>query len=228
MTEQKINWQLSLLGVFMVTVTACSSSPTKIDTEIESKGSSQFGVIGLKDGKAIIQEESHADQELRWQQWRNYESERNLNDEYYWMKRCRVELADPRLGGNGQVADIPEIADVKSPTQVREEFGITDTGQLKLVKREDYLERLKSERKYEETLTGMIKTIHKSRETCEREMGYARVKSGLPATRYQGRSTYTDEGSIKATLQEHENSLDDAFRIRDGSKNRGLAGENNK
>ena len=221
-TMKNLWMTVGVLGLF---VAGCSSSVKKIDTEMDVKGTTQNGSVGVKDGQAVIQQEVMADQELRSQQWRNYELERNLLDEHVWLKRCRTEVADPRLGGNGILADIPDIDQMKSSTQVREDFGITESGQLKFVKREDYMARLKSERSYEDSVKAMLRTVQKSRTSCEREMGYSRVKYGLPATRYQGRMTYTQGGNIDKVLQENENSLDDAFRIRDLLSHRISAGQ---
>ena len=206
--------KLVIVGVGTI-LSACSSTPKAVDNQIDVKGSTQNGVIGLKDGKAIIQEESLADQELRRQQWTNYELERALVDEHYWLKRCRTEIADPRLGGNGELKEIPEIDNMKSTTEVREEFGVVNNGDLKFVKREDYLERIGNERKYEQSLRQLLKLVLKSKADCERQMGYARLKIGLPSARYSGKYTYTEMGAIGETIQENENNLDDAFRIKE-------------
>jgi bifunctional DNA-binding transcriptional regulator/antitoxin component of YhaV-PrlF toxin-antitoxin module len=204
-------------GVFVVLLLAgCSSSLKRIDTSLDSKsqGSVQGGgVIGIKEGQAIIQQESTPEDELRLQQWNNWNLEAKVNDEYYWLKRCQEERADPRLGGDGKITEIPELARIQLPTEVREEFGINGDGELKLVKREDYLKRLESERKAYLSFSSTLGLVKKYRERCEQELGVQRVNHGLPARRYQGKTTFTPDGRIKEVLQENENSLDDAFRI---------------
>ncbi|MFZ9596534.1 MAG: hypothetical protein ACO3A2_10705 [Bdellovibrionia bacterium] len=206
--------------VGLTLILGCSSGLRKIDTRLDSQaqGSVQGGgVIGLKDGLAIIQQESTAEDELRVQQWQNWNFETKLNDEYYWLKRCQQERADPRLGGNGKITEIPELARIHLPTEVHEEFGINQQGDLKVVKREDYLKRLETERKALLTLSSTLATVTKFREQCDVELGFQRVKFGLPAKRYQGKTTFTPDGRIKEVIQENENSLDDAFRISGGS-----------
>ena len=128
------------------------------------------------------------------------------------LKWCRKDLADPRLGGSGEITQLPEIDDMKTPTEVKEDFGIEGDA-LKIVKRESYLKRLKSERKLEKTLREMAKTIKKSRENCEMRMAGARVKAGLPAQRFEGNVTISPDGKVEKIIYAQEKSLDDAFRI---------------
>ena len=59
----------------------------------------------------------------------------------------------------------------------------------------------------------MLKTVRSQKDDCERRMGQARVKVGLPAKRYQGVTTLTPEGNVEKVVQPHEANLDDAFKI---------------
>ncbi len=208
---------IALIALF---VQGCSTGKEvkKIDTTIDAKGQNQEGVIGLKDGVAVIQKNVSAEDELRQQQWKNYEEERTLANEHYWLKRCREELSDPRLGGNGVVTELPEIDNMKKPDDVKEAFGLDESGQLKFVKEQDFRDKIQNERAYGDNLKSMTKTVKKYKETCEREMRTARVKAGLPMNRFEGKFKYDSKGRIIQTVHENENSLDDAFRINAQSK----------
>lgn len=210
-----------IYGLVLALISGCSSQQVKkIDTEVDAiKGNTSSGLLALKDGKAIIQKETNADDELRVQQFHNNDLENEVNDHYYELKRCRKELSDSRLGGNGQVTPLPEIDNMKTPDAIKEEFGLNkDNGNLVFVKREEFLQKLNNERNYETSLKAMLKVLKPMRDKCELEEGQARVKAGLPAGRYQGVIEISKEGNISKVIQKHENSLDDAFEIKNAKK----------
>ena len=204
-----------LICTMFVFLMSCSSAQTirQLDTEIDTKGQTQDGIIGLKDGQALIQKQEFADQELRTQEWSNYALEDKVKGEYYWVKRCREEIADSRLGGNGEVTELPEIDNLKTPDGIKEEIGLADNKALKIVKTQNYIEKLNIERKYQTALETTLKILEKNRSGCERKMGQARLKAGLPSQRIQGDHTITPEGNVGVVMRKHENSLDDAFEI---------------
>ena len=209
--------KIKILGAVLSlgAMVACTTAEKveEIDTSLDKKGSVGSSDLGLNDdGVAILQTETSADDELRGQIWLNNDLETAVNHEYYMLKWCRKDLADPRLGGSGEVTQLPEIDEMKTPSEVKEDFGIEGDA-LKIVKRESYLKRLKSERKLEKTLRQMIKTIKKSRENCEMRMAGARVKAGLPAARFEGNVTISPDGKVEKIIYAQEKSLDDAFRI---------------
>lgn len=209
---------IKVIVIASVIGSGCASNPIKtLDTQIEIKGSTQQGTLGIKDKMVIIQKETAADDELRFQEWQNNALENDVNEQYFWLKRCREELADSRLGGNGEVTDLPEIDKMKTSDEIKEQFGLNENGRLEFVRQQDFLKKLDNERAYAKTLAIMKTTIHHNREICERKMGTARVKAGLPATRFQGRHSITQEGVIGSIYQRNENTLDDAFAIREQS-----------
>ncbi|MGK5083989.1 hypothetical protein WDW37_11875 [Bdellovibrionota bacterium FG-1] len=202
----------------LVFVMACSTGPRKLDTEIDAKGESAQGNIGLKNGEVTIQKQTNAADELRGTQWSNSRYEDELAHEYHMLKWCREDVADPRLGGTGEVTPLPEVDNMKQTAAVKEEFGLTENGNLAFKSEEDFLKRIQIERNYQTTLMKMVKTVRTQSEDCERKMGQARLKAGLPAKRYQGQSTVTSEGNVGKVIRRHEHSLDDAFAIRDEDK----------
>jgi hypothetical protein len=196
--------------------TGCSTNPYKVkevDADVKSThGSIQGATIAIdKNDQAIIQKENDAEVELREQTWKNYDLEKKLNYDYGQLKQCQNELADPRLGGSGQVTEIPDLDVINRLPEKKEEFGITKNGQLVMVKREMYLDRLKAERQYEEVLKSASKTVAKHKDGCEYSLSIARVKNGLPASRYAAQGHFSGEQYIQERPAEH--NLDDAFRI---------------
>ena len=194
-------------------ITACSTNQVKqLDTSLDPKGNTNEGTLGLKDGEAIIQQKNQADLELKGVQWQNYDLENELGHEQSLVKWCYTDLADPRLGGSGEVTEMPELA-VKPAVKVKEELGLEGEN-LIILKTTDFKEKLQAEKKYGQELSKLLTLAKQTREKCERKMGYARVKAGLPSQRYQGKITITPEGNVGEVLAPHENSLDDAFKIK--------------
>lgn len=195
--------------------THCASNPNKakdIDTKLDTKGNYQGSKIGLNENKeVVVQTETAADDELRQLSWRNYDLEKKIAASSDHLTRCRNEVADPRLGGSGQVTEIPEVDSLKPMSSVKEELGLTETGGLAVVKKEMYAEILKSQRKYEESLRLTSKTVEKAKNDCDREMGYVRVKHGLPAQRYAAKGYYQNGRYVQSRAPEH--NLDEAFAI---------------
>ncbi len=202
---------------------ACSSSEEvkEVDTKLEKKGMVDGKEIGINDDdEAIIQENTNADDELRSLQWANSRLLEQLETDHHELKRCRSDLSDPRLGGSGNVRDLPEIDGMKPVTEVKEEFGKDEAGNLKVVKRESFQKRVTAEKRYQDTLKSMQKTVEKHRVECDREMRQVRVKHGLPAQRYKAEGYFKSDGTWVET-RPAEVTLDDAFAI----KGRAAAGK---
>ena len=203
--------------ILMIMVTGCASSQKlgKVDSRLDSiQGSAEGGaVIGIKDNQAVIQEKRSGEDELRLQLWKNYQLENDLNHEYYMTEWCYEDLADPRLGGNGEVANAPDLKKIKNSVEVKEEIGLEDK-RLVVVKTSSFIEELKVEREYEKAMKEMLSEVKKTRSSCERKMGVARLKAGLPSKRYQGKAIITPSGSIDHMVSPQENNLDDAFKIK--------------
>jgi hypothetical protein len=207
---------LPALFVTMLAANACSSSEEvkEIDTKLESKGSVDGKQIGInEDDEAIIQENTNADDELRSLQWANSRLLEQLETDHHELKRCREDLADPRLGGSGEVRDLPEIDNMKPVTEVKEEFGKDADGNLKVVKRESFVKAVAAEKKYQKTLKSMQQTVEKNRVECERNMRQVRAKHGLPAQRYKAEGYFKSDGTWVET-RPAEVTLDDAFSIK--------------
>lgn len=208
--------KLILLSLVLAGCASNSKSVKELDTKLEAKGAVLDGTLGLNDKQEpIIQIEKPAENELRNTIWQNNELESQLNHETAYLSWCREDLADPRLGGSGDVIEIPEIDNMKPATDLKSEMGLVG-GRLVVLSKESFIERLDSEKRYQTSLETMLKTVKKIRKKCERDMGMARRKAGLPSNRYQGQITVTPEGKVGQVLAPHENNLDDAFKIKAG------------
>lgn len=202
-----------IASMFMV---SCVSSNYKVkeleNTRIIAKGQVGERTLGLNDKQELVlQEERDAADELRIQETVNFKWADDVAHEAHMLKWCRQDLSDPRLGGEGVIPALQEIDGMKSPEEVKEEIGITNDGDVKVVKKSYFVDKLKLERKYEKSLKSMLKTLTRHREECEYKMGIARRKVGLPSNRFNG-----------ALGGPNENHLDDAFRILKEHQEKGL------
>ncbi len=211
----------SILLLFFLAFSSSCATPKNQVKDIETKnlttkGSINGAKIGINDQKQIlIQDEDDADNELRSQEAVNSKLQFEFDHQANMLKRCRLDLNDPRLGGSGKMPELPAIDEMKDPDEVREELGLNEDGQLKVVKRTDFVQRLLSARKYERALRKMTKITEKHREDCEYQMRQVRVKAGLPGGRYEAQGYFlNDELGTWVETRRGEGSLDDAFEIK--------------
>lgn len=207
-------------------ISCASSNPNQvkeIDSHMESKGNIGDKKVGLNDKKEIIlQQETSAEDEMRVQQAVNLKIQDELNRERHLLKTCRVDMTDPRMGGDGHMPEIPDVDNLRDENEVREEFGLDKDGSIKFVKREQYLERLNAERKYEKSLRKMVKLFVSHREECEQRMIEARNKAGLPGKRFDAQGYYAN--GVWVETRKGERSLDDAFELSAGEKQKAKGG----
>lgn len=207
------NVYIGLLVVSMSFVGCATTRVANVETKIEQKAALGNEIIGLdKEGQAIVQKEDPVENELREQRWKNSDLEAVVRTSHESLDRCLVETADPRLGGNGEVSEIPEVDAAMDLSKIKESIGMTEDGSLKVVKKELLTDRIARERKYEQSLNNSAKIISKHRKVCERKMGYARVKAGLPSERFKGEGHFGVGGSYIQTSPS-EQTLDDAFKL---------------
>ena len=79
------------------------------------------------------------------------------------LQKCREDLADPRLGGSGNVLDF-EVEHPSTLTEVNSEFhiGLNGKEQLKVVKRRGFEKTLIAEQKQVELLRSSLKFATKN------------------------------------------------------------------
>ncbi len=199
-------------------------SPEKvkeIDSSLEKKGQVDGKNLGVnEDGEAILQKETDADDELLLQQRLNLELEDDLKHERKLLDHCAVDMADPRLGGDGEFPGMEQPDAKASPAEIREQFGLDASGNLKVVQSESFTKKLAAERKYENRLHSLIEATANHRKKCEMRMKTARVKMGLPAERYKAEGYYEKNGSWVET-RKAELTIDDAFQIKQMESGKG-------
>jgi len=198
-------------------LSACASEHklSTLDLRLEEKGRlSRDTSIGVNSsGEAVVRESQEVSQKLKGEIWWNNSLEQELASLQAETKRCRVELADPRLGGSGEVVEIPEIDSAKPTIKVKEELGL-DGDRIVSVREEFLKDKLSQERKYREELEKTIELVKKHKAKCETYLSMARVKNGLPAERTQGKFVISEEGKLLKVESPHERNLDDAFEIK--------------
>lgn len=204
-----------LITCLVLTGCASEHKMKEISAPLDVKGQiSSNELVGLNEsGEAIIQTKEKADQELRGWIWQNNNDEQEVNSAWHELKRCREESSDVRLGGSGEVVELPEIDNMKPTIEVKEKVGLINRDMV-VVKESYYKDRLVQEKSYNDTLSKMMKTIKKHKTKCEYVLSQKRVKAGLPAERTQGKFKISPDGKLEEVVQKHEKSLDDAFEMK--------------
>ncbi|MGZ3704568.1 MAG: hypothetical protein ACXWP1_00985 [Bdellovibrionota bacterium] len=205
---------LVITALILTVLPACSSHKVKpVDEPLDVKGKMGDTEIGMnKDDQAVVQDQVAVEDELRTMTWKNYEAERKIKQNREDLIQCRTDLADPRLGGNKKLDSIPDLAMKEDMGKQDEKIGLTQTGRIKVVKKQFLDEKIEKQREWAESLDKVGKEVEQQRVDCERDLGYKRVEHGLPADRYPALGYYGPQGNFVVT-RPAEHTLDDAFKI---------------
>lgn len=214
----------TLIAIFTaLTLTACTTNEYQaktISTKLDVKGNVNGQKLGLNaDNEVILQEEVRAQDELRIAEAVNMSFEEDIRTEAAELHRCKKDLADPRLGGRGELPEESDY-DMRPYEKVKEEFGLDESGDLKIVRRTYYTDRLKTAREYDKSLRKMVKVLKRQTEECNFKLGLARNKAGLPSERVMAEGYFTSKGTWVET-RKGENSVGDAFELQAEHKARG-------
>jgi len=206
-----------ILGTLLsVTSFSCASNPDAvrpIDTKLNVRGTIGDAKLGINDkNEAIVQEERQAQDELLIQETVNMRLQDDANHYEGELKECLTYMADKRLGGNGELPEIPDVSNLKTQDDVQEEFGSTEDGSLKIVKKSSFTARLKNARSYEKSLRAITKVLKKQNEGCQMKLEAARNRVGLPGKKATAEGYFNSSGKWVETRR-GENSLSDAFEI---------------
>lgn len=201
---------------------ACATNEYKvktISTALDVKGNVNGQKLGINDNQEVIlQEEVRAQDELRIAENVNLSFESDIESEAAELKRCKRDLADPRLGGSGVLPPDGEY-DMRPFEKVKEEFGLAEDGDLKIVRRSFYADRLKAARQYDTSLRKMLKVLKRQNEECTFKLGMARNKVGLPSERIMAEGYFNSKG-IWVETRKGEQTVGDAFEIQAENKAR--------
>lgn len=203
-------------GYLFLSLTACTTPEPKIkqlDTQLDVKGNVDGNKIGIsKDQDMVMQEETDADQELKTQLYVNNKLEEDLAYERFQVQRCRDDLADPRLGGQGFASSVPSVKEEDEGDEANENIGLNEAGEYKVVKRQAFVHKLKAERRKAKSYKKMLALTQEMRRECEAKMRSARLQHGLAPSRYEAKGYFSNDGTWVQT-QQGEKSLNDAFEI---------------
>ncbi|MEN9827303.1 MAG: hypothetical protein RI953_3048 [Pseudomonadota bacterium] len=189
----------------------------EVQTQLETSKKKKSEKLGFdKDRNLLIQDKSGANDELIAQQHVNEELQSKLQHEFQMLKRCRVETADVRLGGNGEISPLPEIDGIKNDPTYKESVGIDESGELVFLRQENFEDRFKAEKQFEKSARRLTKVVVNNREQCEMRMRKARVEHGLPAERAS--ALIRNEGGQVIIVRPAERNLDDAFQFANEAK----------
>ncbi len=204
----------------LATLAGCASKKfgdQKLQTQLETSDKKKSEKMGFdKDRNLVIQDKSTATDELVAQQHVNEELQSKLQHEFQLLKRCRTEIADVRLGGNGEISALPEIDGIKNDPTYKESVGIDESGELVFVRQENFEDRFKAEKQFEKSVRRLSKVVINNREQGEMRMRKARVEHGLPAERTPAVTRY--EGGQVIIVRPAERNLDDAFQFANEAK----------
>lgn len=212
--------RLSIGLLNLVVLVGCASKKfgdQQLQTQLETSDKKKSEKLGFdKERNLVIQDKSTANDELVAQKHVNEELQSKLQHEYQLLKRCRVEIADVRLGGTGEVAALPEVDGIKNDPTFKESVGIDESGELVFVRQENFEDRFKAEKQFEKSVRRLSKVVSTNREQCEMRMRRARVEHGLPAERTPAVTRY--EGGQVIIVRPAERNLDDAFQFANEAK----------
>jgi hypothetical protein len=206
-----------VLCVFIAQIAGCTTPGNLREVEADEfheKGRALDGSIGINDkNEIVIRENKAAQDELLTQELTNTHLRDQVQRDMFGLKTCRTDLSDPRLGGDGRIAAIPDVDALKSPAEVYEELTLDEAGDIRVIREQSFVERLKKERAFEKTLHRSLSVIQPQLEECERRLSAARQKAGLPPQPYAASGYFAADGTWVET-QSGERSLDDAFQMR--------------
>ena len=160
----------------------------EVETEMEATGRSSEGTIGKNsDDQLIIQQKRKAEHELESQIWANNALQNEMQTEVDELLNCREAIADPGVGGNGEVLPIPAI-DNWEKQPVNETMGMDESGNLVVVKKEFFDERYNYEKKKTGELRRVKTMIKKHRRDCERRLRFMKANRARNAAAGQDKS----------------------------------------
>jgi hypothetical protein len=151
------------IALTALTFSSCASNPNKAK-EIETKMERQEQItgdtsLGVKDGNMVVQRKVMMNEELRKLQYEVYELEDHVYGNrkygslglYGVLRDCRMQLSDPKNGGDGKLKWTEPIDRV---TDKEEDFkvGIDEENKLVGVTEEFLLDRIKRFKGYKAVL----------------------------------------------------------------------------
>lgn len=166
---------------FGLLLSACSSNPhkaEKVETKIENDDQiSGDTKVGVKDGNMVVQRKVQMNEEVRRLQYEVYELEDRVYGNrkygslglYGVLRDCRMQLSDPKNGGDGKLKWTEPIDRV---TDKEEEFkiGLDEKDKLVGVSEEFLKDRIERFRGYKGVLTKRQDEYEEKVQICKAEL----------------------------------------------------------
>jgi hypothetical protein len=165
--DERVSVHMIFLGMVILIVisyaiSGCASVP-EANTELEPIAQGHDYVIGADDeGKVIYQTETPIMTEIHIVQIANERLEENLHGYLYELTECRNELIS-------KVTSEHELDTLKETLPVKEEVGMVGDD-MKVVKRQDVVQMLEVEKKYNSSLKRMGKLVKRDLRECDRKL----------------------------------------------------------
>jgi hypothetical protein len=171
---------LTLISIEML-FTACTSNPNKvqdIDTTMENSSAVNGDTqVGVKDGMMVVQKKVMMNEELRKLQYEVYELEDHVYGNrkygslglYGVLRDCRMQLSDPKNGGDGKLKWTEPIDRV---TDKEDEFkiGLDEENKLVGISEEFLADRIKRFKGYKDVLNKRQDEYEEKVAICKAEL----------------------------------------------------------
>lgn len=176
------------IALSVTTLTGCATNKNKaekIDTKIEMQEKlNQETSIGVKDGNAVFQKKVLLNEELRRIQYEVYELEDRVYGNrrygslglYGVLRECKVQLSDPRNGGDGKLMWTEPIDRI---TDKEDEFkiGIDEQNKLVAVTEEFLVDRIQRFRGYKAILIKRQDEYEEKLAICKADLNARKAKA---------------------------------------------------
>ena len=201
----------------VLTTVACQSAEEEKTFEpLVTKENKALGMdIGTTEsGERVMQKETRIKDKLMIQELANSASKAELEQDFFLLKDCYKNLADPRLGGSGNAARLDiDLDELEDPAETEAALTENEDGQMVVVERENLMKKLQRQRTYAKAIKTFRKQVVRKLEDCKEDLQIARRKVGLPSEKIYAKGYFTEDGTWVETSP-GEQSLDDAFEIR--------------
>lgn len=171
---------LTLISIEML-FTACTSNPNKVqDIKTNMDNSSTVNgdtQVGVKDGMMVVQKKVMMNEELRKLQYEVYELEDHVYGNrkygslglYGVLRDCRLQLSDPKNGGDGKLKwtePIDRVTDKEDDFKI----GLDEENKLVGVSEEFLADRIKRFKGYKDVLNKRQDEYEEKVSICKAEL----------------------------------------------------------
>jgi hypothetical protein len=137
-----------------------------IDAGLDARGTTGDQRVGInKQGDAVLQEQLDLGGQIRVLQHVNENLRMDVKSEFFLLKDCWKKR---NFNTTKEMPELSGFDDFETPDSSKEEVGIVNDS-LKVVKTEDAIVRMNSEKRTQTQLRANLKTVKSQKEKCEFE-----------------------------------------------------------